>query len=84
MSAIKCSGDRRAQGHALCVIDKHGRPRNRLKRDPVQANRATKRNDCEDAGTTAKHGCKVTAQQIRCQRIESRAKILAEDLGSGA
>jgi hypothetical protein len=55
MRAIKCLGDRCAEGYVLGVLNDHRCPGYRLKRNPVQANRATKHENRRDAAGAAKH-----------------------------
>jgi hypothetical protein len=55
MSAIKSLSNRLPQRRALRVIDDHRCPRHRLESDPVQSDRATKRENCGDTACAAKH-----------------------------
>ncbi len=60
MSTIKCLSDCLAQGRALRVIDEHRCPRQRLERDPLQADRAAKGENRDDPAYMAKHDCEAS------------------------
>ena len=55
MSAIKRLSNRLAQRGALRIVNDHRRPRQRLESDPMQTNRAAKRENRGDAAGAAKH-----------------------------
>ena len=55
MDTVKGLRDRCPQRRALRVINDHRCPRQRLERDPMQTNRATKCDDCSEAAGAAKH-----------------------------
>jgi hypothetical protein len=55
MRAIKRLSNRFPQRRALRVINNHRCPRQRLESDPMQTNRAAKRDNGGDAGGAAKH-----------------------------
>jgi len=67
MAAIKRLCDRCSQRRALRTVNDHRRPRERLQSDPVQTNRTTKREDCGDAASEAKHDCEASKRIARCQ-----------------
>jgi len=55
MRSIKCLLDRQAKLRAFRVLSEHRRPGERLERDPVQADRATKRENHHHAADAVKH-----------------------------
>src|SRR5947207_1531568 len=55
MRSVKRLLDRLAKPRAFRVLDHHGGPRQRLKRNPVQADRATKRENHNNAADAMKH-----------------------------
>ena len=72
MSAVEGPRDRLAHWHALRIIDDHRGPRERLQSDPVQTNRTTKREDCGDAASEAKHDCEASKRIAGCQSWQGR------------
>ncbi len=57
MRAVEGLRDRLAQRRAPRIIYDHRCPRHRLKRDPMQPDRATERENRGDAAGAAKHDC---------------------------
>ena len=55
MRAIERLRNRLAQRAALRIIDDHRRPRDGLERQPMEADCAAKRKNCDDAANAAKH-----------------------------
>ena len=55
MRAVERLNNRSTQRRVLRVINDHGRPCDRLQRDPVQTNRQTKCADRSDPTSTSKH-----------------------------
>ena len=55
MRSVQCLLDRLAKPRAFRVLDHHGGPRQRLECNPVQADRATKRENHNNAADAAKH-----------------------------
>ena len=53
--AIEGFGYRLTQSTAFGIIDDHRRPRDGLQRQPMQAYRAAKRKNCDDAANAPKH-----------------------------
>jgi hypothetical protein len=49
------------------VIDEHGRPRDRLERDPLQADRATKGENRQEPATATKHEYEARERAVSCQ-----------------
>ena len=70
MGAIECPRDRGRQRRALRVLNKHRRPGDRLQRDPMQPDRATKRENRNGAANAAKHDSKaIEKPPVRQKRI---------------
>ena len=55
MRSIKCLFDRMAKPRAFRMLNNHRGPGQRLKRNPVQADRATKRENHNRAADAVKH-----------------------------
>jgi len=55
MRSIQCLLDRLAERRAFRVLDHHASPRQRLERNPVQADCATKRENHNNATDAVKH-----------------------------
>ena len=66
-----------AKRRALCVLNHHRRPGNRLERNPVQADRATKRENHNNAADAVKH----VADAIRPLPVRQTTEIERADLG---
>jgi hypothetical protein len=77
MRSIECLLDRLAKPRAFRVLDDHGRPRQRLERNPVQADRATKRENHNNAADAVKH----VADAIRPLPVRQTTEIERADLG---
>jgi hypothetical protein len=60
MRAVESLRDRLAERRALRIIYDHRCPRHRLKRDPMQPNRATERENRGNAAGAAKHDCEAS------------------------
>ena len=69
MSAVERLGDRRAQWRVLRVLDNHRSPRHRLKRDPMQTNRAAERENRHDAADTTNHAHEASEPADQCQSM---------------
>jgi hypothetical protein len=67
MSAVEGLSNRLAEPRALRIIYDHRCPRHRLKRDPMQPNRATERENRGNAAGAAKHDCEASERIARCQ-----------------
>jgi len=77
MRSIECLLDRLAKPRAFRVLDHHGGPRQRLERNPVQADRATKRENRNNAADAVKH----VADAIRLFPVRQTTEIERADLG---
>jgi len=69
MSAVERLSNRRAQGRVLRVLENHRSPRDRLKRDPMQTNRAAERENRPDAANTANHAREASEPADQCQSM---------------
>jgi hypothetical protein len=77
MRSIQCLLDRLAKSRAFRVLDDHGGPRQRLEGNPVQADRATKRENHNNAADAVKH----VADAIRPLPVRQTTEIERADLG---
>jgi len=77
MRSIQCLLDRLAKPRAFRVLDHHGSPRQRLERNPVQADRATKRENHNKAADAVQH----VAEAIRPLPVRQTTEIRQADLG---
>ena len=64
MGAIKGLSDCLAQGRALRILNKHARPGKRLERNPMQADRAAKRTDGNNATDLSKHDFEARSRKF--------------------
>ena len=62
MRAIESLSDGLAQRRVLRVFNHHRSPRDRLKRDPMQTNRAAEREDRHDPADTANHATRLVSR----------------------
>ena len=69
MCAVERLSNRRAQWRVFRVLDNHRRPRHRLKRDPVQTDRAAERENRPDAANTANHAREASEPADQCQSM---------------
>ena len=69
MSAVERLGERRAQRRVLRVLDNHRSPRHRLKRDPMQTDRAAERENHHDAADTTNHTHEASEPADQCQSM---------------
>src|SRR5947208_4820909 len=67
MSAIESLIDGLAQRRVLRVFNHHRSPCDRLKRDPMQTNRAAERENRHDAADTANHAHETSEPADQCQ-----------------
>jgi len=77
MRSVQCLLNRLAKPRAFRVLDHHGGPRQRLERNPVQADRATKRENHNNAADALKH----VADAIRPLAVRQTTEIGRADLG---
>jgi len=77
MRSVKRLLDRLAKPRAFRVLDHHGGPRQRLKHNPVQADRATKRENHNNAADALKH----VADAIHPLLVRQTTEIRRADLG---
>ena len=77
MRSVKRLLDRLAKPRAFRVLDHHGGPRQRLKHNPVQADRATKRENHNNAADALKH----VADAIHPLPVRQTTEIRRADLG---
>jgi hypothetical protein len=77
MASIECLLDRLPKPRALRVLDHHRGPGQRLKHNPVQPDRATKRDNHENAADAAKH----VADGIRAFPVRQTTEIRRGNLG---
>lgn len=73
MRAVERLRDRLAQRRALRVIDDHRRPGNGLECDPMQPDRATERENGNDATDAAEHGQQAIEKPPVRQPTEARS-----------
>jgi len=67
MRTVKCLRYRGAKRRVLRVLNNHCRPRERLKRDPMQTNCAAKRENRHKAASSAKHFHEASERRYECQ-----------------
>jgi hypothetical protein len=75
---IEETSDRLAQGRALRVLNEHRRPRHRLERQPMQSDRAAKRENRGDAANAMKHDLEPLTERrhpVNCLMPPSRKRI---------
>ena len=77
MRSIQGLLDRLAEPRAFRVLDHHGGPRQRLKRDPVQPNCAAEGENRDGATDAVKH----VADAIRPLLVRQTTEIRRADLG---
>ena len=77
MRSVQCLLDRLAKPRAFRVLDHHRGPRQRLKCNPVQPDRATKRENHNNAADAVKH----VADAIRPMPVRQTTEIGRADLG---
>ena len=69
MRAIESLSDGLAQRRVLRVFNHHRSPRDRLKRDPMQTDRAAERENRHDAANTANHARETSEPAEQCQSM---------------
>lgn len=77
MRSIECLLEGLTKARAFRVLDHHGSPRQRLERNPVQADRATKRENHNNAADAVKH----VTDAIRPLPVRQTTEIKQADLG---
>ena len=79
MCAVERLSNRRAQWRVLRVLDNHRRPRHRLKRDPMQTDRAAERENRHDTANTANHATRLVSRPTNVNQWAG--SFLFSDLG---
>ena len=81
MSAVEGLSNRLAERRALRIINDHRCPGHRLKRDPMQPDRAAKRENRGNAAGAAKHDCEAS---YHVTNVNALRDLLTHLVWSGA